>query len=79
MYSVITQLTINCKINSSISISPFLATYGYKPASPVPIASNVYAEEYYPNAPETLAKNYVKHMKDIIKLCKAAITAATLN
>jgi len=60
-------------------MSPFLVTYSYKLAFLILIASDVYVEEYRLNAPETLAKNYIKCIKDIIKLYKAAITVITFN
>jgi len=60
-------------------MSPFLVTHGYKLAFLILITSDVYIEEYCLNAFKTLVKNYIKCIKDIIKLYKAVITAAMLN
>jgi len=60
-------------------MSPFLVIYGYKLASLILIAGDVYTEEYCLSTFKMLVKNYVKCIKDIIKLYKAVITIATLN
>jgi len=60
-------------------MSFFLITYGYKLASLILITNNMYVEEYRFSVPETLVKNYIKRIKDIIKLYEAIITITAFN
>jgi len=60
-------------------MSPFLVMYSYKLTFLVLITNDVYMEEYCPSAFKTLVKNHIKRIKDIIKLCKAVITAIMFN
>lgn len=62
------QLALNSRFHAGIGMSPFFATHGYDPPSPVALESDSRAYEQVPARRK--AEAFVKRMKEVTDLCQ---------